>query len=111
MQIKHIIDAQLDGRPIIEMVIDHETGPVVKRWAVIGTLADKIGTAHQREHRYKLLKRWREAERDIAYRMFGDDWGKHVTRGLWSAGPPNEPEVSLLKQAMHLRPDLFGDVP
>lgn len=85
----------------MQVIFAHETGPVVKRFSVTGT----DGDAHKREYRRHLLIAMREAERDIAYRLVGDSWGRLVG-SFW--GAPNDAEIAMLNRASAMRPDLFG---
>jgi hypothetical protein len=86
---------------VVTVVFSHETGDVTKQM-MWGGCERACGVPPA--WGVKLHRAMREAERDIAYRMFGDDWR---TRVAW--GPVQECELRRLSVAPELCPDLFGE--
>lgn len=86
---------------VLRVVFSHETGDVTKH-LMYGSCEQACG--FKPAWGAKLARAMREAERDIALRMFGDDWRKHV-----ASGPLHDYEVKRLMKAVELRPDLFAE--
>jgi hypothetical protein len=98
--------AAIEDRPGgYRFVFRHETGEVVKRIVTYG-LEWKVAADPRQALALALSRCIVEAERDIAYRMFGDAWGSRVTR----RGTPER--MALLKrmsdECFALRPELFA---
>jgi hypothetical protein len=92
MKIKSITDESPD---VYCITFTHETGDIEKSLIMGSASLDGM-------ERYQLMKRITEAEKDIAYRLFGDDWRAHVSAGI------SETARGCFDQAVTLRPDLFG---
>jgi hypothetical protein len=106
-RIKSITDApRTDASQQWDVLIEDETGPLTKRLWWGGCAQACTPEKDWPEHiKYRLGRLIIEAERDIAYRMFGDEWPRHVSRKHeW----PTAWQKRLIDQAIELRPDLFG---
>jgi hypothetical protein len=103
MKLQSIVDVPPIGdSEAYDVLFSDETGPVTKRIRY-GSCEGACGLP--KDWGRKLLTAMREAERDIAYRMFGkDEWHKQVGP-MW--GPPMQHELRMGGQALVMRPDLF----
>lgn len=79
-----------------------DNGIVVEKTAIISGCVFSICTNDQLRHEaaYQILKKAREAERDIALKRYGDDWRRHVTWGRFWAESMTEPERLVVDDAI-----------
>jgi hypothetical protein len=105
MRIVSITDRpKLNGWETYAVAFDDETGALEKTFQFGGAFAkctDPAEWAAQR--RMAFFRLIGEAERDIAFRMFGDDWREHCSR-IYEMTPT---KARLLAQGEALRPDLL----
>ena len=83
-------------------IFSHETGDVSKQ---VRTHFNEDGKEANR-FTFELKRAMVEAERDIAYKMFGDSWQNHTdAKSFAKEWLPHQ--LLMLEQAMSMRPDLF----
>jgi len=109
LKLHSIVDSETvfdDGAKttMVSVIFNHETGPIKKNFQF--TQYTKREDECKRVFVTAFLKAAREAERDIAFRMFGDKWREHVGQ-MW--GPVTDSERKLVEQAASLRPDLLPE--
>lgn len=88
-----------------EIKFSDETGDFSKRIHLSGLLFKIHGEAPFADRMQALKKTLREAERDVAFKMFGSEWRDHVGPFF---GPPRKLDLALAEQAEALCPEYFA---
>ena len=108
MKLSQINDVKSEfGMPMCQLIFDtEEKVPIVKTIAVTNICV--VPERKKSELAWRMGKAIMEAERDYAYRLFGDKWREHVGPGFDLAR--NTFVLKNMKIAEQLRPDLIGAV-
>lgn len=96
------VNVDTGGWATARVVFGHETGPVEKTLYFAN-----LATVDPKDARHQFLSRAREAERDIAFRMFGKDWREHV--GPMWAKDLTRNEARLVRAVQQAWPSIFGE--
>lgn len=84
-------------------VVFEQDGITVEKTIVLSGVQKRVAKSRRQEMRRLVLKAVFEAERDMAFKLFGDSWREHVgDRGC-------KAQINLACDMADMRPDLFPE--